>query len=359
MPVVYKENIVTSHLHCRSHAGLFDVSHMLQIELHGKDAIDFVESITVADVRNLFPGNMCLSVMLTDQGTIIDDTMVTRQEDHVAMVLNAGCAEKDLAHLGNQLSAWHAAGKDVEMRNLSEKHSLIALQGPKAAEVLAQSIDGGNGAEILRKTPFLATFKCSIFGRPVAIGRCGYTGEDGFEIQVLHEDVVHVADHLVADQTIVRPTGLGARDTLRLEAGLCLYGNDIDTTVTPVEASLAWTIPKSRREESFPVKFPGYDIIMTQLSDKKATSQRRVGLSIKERRPIPHPAQVLNSEGAVIGRVTSGTMGPSLGFGIGMGYLDKPYNLGKQTGLHVEVRGKKLEIAVTRMPFVPASYYKV
>ena len=349
---------MTSHVHCRQHASLFDVSHMLQIELHGADAVDFVESLTVAHVRGLAEGHMCLSVMLTDQGTIIDDTMITRQKNHVAMVLNAGCADKDLIHLQEQLSAWKSKGKDVELRNMSEQFSLVALQGPKAAQTLASLLDGGAGAAQLAKVPFLGTLDGHVAGKPVSFGRCGYTGEDGFELQVRHEDIVHVSDALIGDESVVKPAGLGARDTLRLEAGLCLYGNDIDTTVTPVEASLAWTIAKARRDESYPVRFPGYDIVMKQLTDKTATNKRRVGLVMKDRRPIPHPAQVMDADGQSVGHVTSGTMSPSLGHGIGMAYLNKPHNLGKTSGLHVEVRGKRLDVSVASMPFVPQSYYK-
>lgn len=357
MPLSYgSDTTLQSHLHVRSKAGLFDVSHMLQIELSGRHRHDFVESLTVADVRGLAPGNMCLSVMLTEQGTIIDDTMITNEKDVVNMVLNAGCAEKDLVHLNEQLQRWQKKGSDVRMRILSDEWSLIALQGPAAASVLTKALT--EGADRVARTPFLGAFRASIYGRPVGVNRCGYTGEDGFELQVRHKDVEHVADQLVGDGSIVRPAGLGPRDTLRLEAGLCLYGNDIDDTTTPVEASLAWTIAKRRRSPDDAIKFPGWSIITKQLEDKNATSRRRVGVATEERRLLPSHADVLHGNGVKVGHMTSGTMSPSLNKGIGMAYLNKPYNMSKTTGLYVEVRGKRLDLAVAPMPFVPHTYYK-
>ncbi len=354
MPVQYKLGIIPSHLHTRKHSGVFDVSHMLQLELTGEGRFDFLESLTVADVRGLPLNGACLSLLLTDKGTIIDDTMITRNADHIYMVVNAGCADKDMAHLRQALATWK--GKEVRIRSLSEQWSLIALQGPEAASVLAKAIGSAGAAERIAKVPFLGSFSAKVLGRDCYISRLGYTGEDGFEIAMKHADAVHVTDGLVGDESSVIPVGLGARDTLRLEAGLCLYGNDIDDTVTPIEASLAWTIAAARRKADAPIKFPGFDIVMKQLNENSWT-KKRVGVMVDGRRPPAHPTNVLK-DGKVVGRVTSGTVSPGVDKGIGMAYLDRPHHTQKATGLYLEVRGKRLDISVAPMPFVPHAYYR-
>jgi aminomethyltransferase len=356
MPVQYKLGIIPSHLHTRRRSGVFDVSHMLQLRITGRDRFDFLESLTVADVRGLPQNGATLSLLLTDQGTIIDDTMITRNEDHIYMVVNAGCAVKDMQHLQAALASPRWKGKDVQIRSLSEQWSLVALQGPDSAAVLAKAMGGGDATEKLARIPFLGSFTANVFGRPCYVSRLGYTGEDGFEIAMNHQDAVHVTDSLVGDESAVIPVGLGARDTLRLEAGLCLYGNDIDDTVTPIEASLAWTIAPARRVADAAVKFPGFDIVMKQLNENTWT-KKRVGIAVDGRRPPAHPTDIFK-DGKKVGRVTSGTVSPVLDKGIGMAYLDRPHHLQKTTGLYLEIRGKKLDIAVTPMPWVAHTYYK-
>lgn len=288
------------------------------------------------------------------QGTIIDDTMIMRNADNLFVVVNAGCADKDWAHLQANLSQWQKKGKDVVINRVSEARSLLALQGPESAQVLAQSM-GSKGPEIIKAQPFLSHFHATVFGKPAVVSRCGYSGEDGFEISILHQDAVHVADSLLASPS-VRPIGLGARDTLRLEAGLCLYGNDIDTTTSPAEASLIWTVAKARRRPDHPNKFPGWDRIMREINTKDV-SRKRVGLLVTDqRRPPPHPSAVFNKDGLKVGQVTSGTLSPCLEKGIGMAYIDRGHNeIGTQ--LFLEVRGKKLEVQVSKLPFVETKYY--
>ena len=226
MPVQYKLGIIPSHLHVRQKSGIFDVSHMLQLEITGKDRFDFLESLCVADVRGLPTNGAALSVLLTEQGTIIDDTMITRNEDHIYMVVNAGCADKDMAHFKVQLEKWK--GKDVRIKNLSDNWSLVALQGfhassfcftnffffflsssflllgPDSASVLSKAI-GSGAAERIAKVPFLGSFRADVFGRPCYISRLGYTGEDGFEIAMKHSDAEHICDSLVGDESAVIP----------------------------------------------------------------------------------------------------------------------------------------------------------
>ena len=368
MPIVYgDQNIIQSHLFTRSSASVFDVSHMCQLEIRGADRLDFLESLVCGDIRGLGEARGCLSLILTDKGTIIDDTVITRNSDHIYMVINAGCADKDLAHFNGTLKQWKSKGKDVSIVNLSEQMSLVALQGPKAAEALAKATEGGANLDTV---PFMGAFRTKVFGKDAYITRCGYTGEDGFELSVKHEDAVHVTDSLVGDGTLVKAAGLGARDTLRLEAGLCLYGNDLDETITPPEAGLNWTIGEARKSPDHPVKFPGQDIIMKQIADKSWT-KKRVGIIVDSKRSIPHPADVMK-DGKKVGSVTSGSLSPVLqkgsvfsffmtfGFikfsGIGMAYMDRPNHLKKTTGLYLEVRGKPMDISITSMPFVPTNY---
>jgi aminomethyltransferase len=208
-PSYKNETIIASHLHCRQSASLFDVSHMTQLEISGADRQDFVETLFVAGLEQVKHNSATLSLMTNKEGGIIDDCMITKKQESIYVVLNAGCKDKDLYHLFMNLARWKADGKDVDIDDLTECFSLLALQGPKAAAVLGQVLEGGHGEEFLKSIPFLGWFQGSIFGCPVNVSRCGYTGEDGFEISLRHEDLLHVTDNLVGDGTIVKPAGLG------------------------------------------------------------------------------------------------------------------------------------------------------
>jgi aminomethyltransferase len=239
MPVQYKEGVLKSHLHTRTDASLFDVSHMGSLHITGKDHIKFLESITVADVQALKKDQARLSSILTDKFTIIDDCMITRRDNHVYMVINAGCFDKDMKHINAKLAEFNAQGGDCKI-DVMQDRALLAIQGPKAAAVVQQHLPGVD----LAKVNFMSAINATFVGAPDCIvSRCGYTGEDGFEIHVPAAHAARVAHTLLKDPRML-PAGLGARDSLRLEAGLCLYGHDLDETVTPIEATLLWTITK-------------------------------------------------------------------------------------------------------------------
>lgn len=347
MPVQYPDGIKDSHLHVRASAGLFDVSHMGQVRLTGADAVSFIERLVVADVKALLPGHALLSVLTTEEGGIIDDTIVTNLGDgQVGMVINAGCKDKDLVHMRAHLAEAQKRGEDVALE-VVEDHELLALQGPRAMEVL-----GGLCDEDLVRWPFMTARSTQVLGATMHVTRCGYTGEDGFEISVPAGKTLELWETLTAHET-VRPVGLGARDSLRLEAGLCLYGNDIDESITPVEAALTWTIAKSRRESG---GFLGADKILAQAKD--GASRRRMAFVMPKGAPARGGEKILNADGEEVGVVTSGGFSPSLGMAIGMGYAKKPFNK-SGTKLGVKVRTKVNEVEVKKMPLVPAQYYSV
>ncbi|PSC76849.1 glycine cleavage T [Micractinium conductrix] len=346
MPIQYKDSIIDSTLHCRSHASLFDVSHMCGLTLKGKDAIPFLESLVVGDIAALADGTGTLSVFTNEKGGIIDDTVVTKVTDsELYIVVNAGCREKDLAHIGKHLDAWKAKGKDVGMI-LHDDRSLLALQGPEAAAVLQQFVK-----QDLDKVYFSNFLKLDIKGIPCFLTRTGYTGEDGFELSIPNASTVELADALNSDER-VRLCGLGPRDSLRLEAGLCLYGNDLNEDITPIEAGLTWTIGKRRREAC---DFLGGQTIKQQLAD--GVSIRRVGF-ITTGAPARQGVEILSADGEKkVGTITSGAFSPCLKKNISMGYVDK--SVAKAgTALKVNVRGKINDAAVTKMPFVPTHYHK-
>lgn len=349
MPVQYKDGIKDSHLHVRSSAGLFDVSHMGQVRLHGKDRISFLEGLVVADVAGLAPGQATLSVLTTEGGGIIDDTIISNVGEGVTgMVINAGCKDKDIAHIRGHVDSATSAGRDVALEVVRD-HELLALQGPRAMEVMGTLLDDSVD---LVSMPFMTGRTVTLMGVLCHLTRCGYTGEDGFEISVPEENAVELWDALTAHEA-VKPAGLGARDSLRLEAGLCLYGNDIDETTTPVEAALSWTIAKRRREEG---GFLGAERILGQLRD--GAPIRRMAFLMPKGAPARGGEPLLNAEGETVGRVTSGGFSPSLGVAIGMGYADKPFNK-SGTELKVPVRSKVNSVQVKKMPLVPSNYYIV
>nr|XP_061841498.1 aminomethyltransferase, mitochondrial-like [Nerophis lumbriciformis] len=344
MPVQYKDSHVSSHTHTREHCSIFDVSHMLQTKVHGKDRIKFMESLVVADVWELKDNQGTLSLFTNDKGGIIDDLIVTKtDQDYLYVVSNAGCADKDSAHMKARLSELKASGCDVDLEFLDE--ALIALQGPSMCRVLQEGVK-----EDLAKLTFMTSALATIFGVPgCRVTRCGYTGEDGVEISVPQSRVVELTERLLAHSE-VKLAGLGARDSLRLEAGLCLYGNDIDETTTPVEAALLWTIGKRRRQTG---GFPGADVIVPQIKAK--TARKRVGL-VSTGPPVRQHTPILSPDGKVIGEVTSGCPSPCLKKNIAMGYVDAAFAK-NGTAIQVEVRRKVVPAVVSKMPFVPTNYY--
>jgi aminomethyltransferase len=334
MPVQYPTGIITEHLHTRAKAGLFDVSHMGQVTLPGVTAA-MIETLVPGDIAGLGEGRMRYSLLLNDEGGIIDDLMVMRVGGGLQLVVNAATKDGDVAHLRNRLSA----SADVV---LHDDRALLALQGPMAATVLARLAGPG-----VTTMPFLS---CAQVGE-LFITRSGYTGEDGFEISVGADRAVALAERLLAEPEVL-PIGLGARDTLRLEAGLCLYGHDIDTATTPVAAGLAWTIGKRRRAEG---GFPGAARILKELADPP--TRRRIGIRPDGRAPAREGSAIVDSDGNLIGEVTSGGFGPSLGAPIAMGYVARPYS-DPGTELAVVVRDVARTARVTPMPFVPTRYYR-
>ncbi|KAF4667065.1 hypothetical protein FOL47_003791 [Perkinsus chesapeaki] len=346
MPVQYKDTgIITSCLHTRAEASLFDVSHMGQLRVFGKDRVRFMESLTVGDLAILKPGEGRLTLLTTPQSTIIDDTVVCNEGDHLYVVLNASNTDKDMLHIEKALEEFDG---EVSLQPHPEA-SLIALQGPKAMEVLQTMLN-----EDLTKVPFMVSFTTTVNDIPnVTVTRCGYTGEDGFEVSIpTPEGANAIAERMIDDETVL-PAGLGARDTLRIEAGLCLYGHDISESTTVAEAALGWTVSKRRRNEA---NFPGAEIFLQQ-AKKGGVDRKRVGLLVTGP-PAREGSPILNTEGEKIGEVTSGTFSPTLNRPVAMGYVKAGYTK-SDTVVQTEVRSKINEATVTKMPFVEANYYKV
>lgn len=337
MPVQYPAGILAEHLHARARAALFDVSHMGQISVRGERAASALEALVPADIAGLAPGAMRYTMFTNDSGGILDDLMVTNAGDHLLLVVNAACKDDDLAHLRAGLN-----GVAVEMH---ADRALLALQGPAAAAALARHAPG------CARLRFMAAAAMPVAGVACWVSRSGYTGEDGFEISAPEGAAEALARCLIGEPE-VEPAGLGARDSLRLEAGLCLYGHDIDTTTTPVEAGLAWTIARRRRAAG---GFPGAAVIQRQLAEGPA--RRRVGLRPEGRAPAREHTEVTDPEGRRIGAVTSGGYGPSLGAPVAMGYVDAGH---AQAGAEVAlvVRGTPRPARVAPMPFVPTRYHK-
>ncbi|KAK3101612.1 hypothetical protein FSP39_004844, partial [Pinctada imbricata] len=347
MPVQYKEGISTSHLHVRSAAGLFDVSHMLQTRIHGKDRISFIESLIVGDIESLKDNQGTLSVFTNENGGILDDLIVNKtDEGYLYVVSNAGCMDKDLQNMQKRELECKKKGMDVEVEVLC--NGLLALQGPAMVRVLQEGVDFD-----LSRLPFMTNKVMDVFGIPgCRVTRCGYTGEDGVEISVDSDKTESLAEALInSKQGEVHLTGLGARDSLRLEAGLCLYGNDIDENTSPVEASLTWTIGKRRKELA---NFPGASVILNQIKNKP--SRRRVGF-LSQGPPVRGHTKIYDESGSeVIGEVTSGCPSPSLKQNVSMGYVKLPYTK-NGTKVKFEVRKKMVDGVVTKMPFVPSNYF--
>ncbi len=342
MPVQYPAGIIAEHLHTRAQAGLFDVSHMGQIRLRGAEAARALEALVPGDLQALMPRQMRYTLLLNDRGGILDDLMATRVPeeagDGLMLVVNAACKEADLAHLQAYLDRAVAIEPQFE-------RALLALQGPAAAAVLARFAPG------VERMKFMSAAEVLIAGISCGITRSGYTGEDGFEISVSPEQAAALAERLLGEPEVM-PIGLGARDTLRLEAGLCLYGHDIDETTTPVEAGLAWTIGKRRRAEA---GFPGAAMILRQLAE--GTARKRVGIRPDGRAPAREGTAIVDPTGSRIGTVTSGGFGPSVGAPIAMGYVDAAHNA-EGSALSLIVREVARPAHVARLPFVPTRYYR-
>ena len=353
MPVQYPSGLVAEHHHTRAAAGLFDVSHMGQLLLRGSDAAAAFESLMPVDVVDLPVGKQRYGLLTTEQGTIIDDLMFVNRDyangGDIFVIVNGACKVGDIAHMQERI------GKRCEIVTLPD-HGLLALQGPQAVAALNRVVPG------VDKLVFMTGAKFIWQGAELFITRSGYTGEDGCEISVPGIKADALARALLG-QPEVKPIGLGARNSLRLEAGLCLYGNDIDTTTDPLEASLAWAIQKVRRTGGARAGgFPGATKILAACTDSTGVvaikpSRKRVGLIAQERVPVRDGVELCTPDGKVVGKVTSGLLAPTFNQPIAMGYV--PTELSANgTLLHAMVRGKVVPMIVSAMPFVPNRYYR-
>jgi aminomethyltransferase len=349
MPVQYPAGLMAEHHHTRASAGLFDVSHMGQLRLVGSDAAAAFETLMPVDVLGLAPGKQRYGLLLTDEGTIIDDLMFVNRGADLFVIVNGACKAGDLRHMQERI------GARCQVIPLPDR-GLLALQGPQAVDALKRVVPG------VEKLVFMTGADFSWKGADLFITRSGYTGEDGFEISVPATQADAFARELLA-QPEVKPVGLGARNSLRLEAGLCLYGNDIDTTTTPVEAALNWAIQKVRRTGGARAGgFPGAQKVLAQLDGSEPLTRKRVGLVALQRVPVRehtelHGTRGLGSQSLRIGEVTSGLLGPTIDQPIAMGYLP-PEMAVPGTRVNALVRGKPVPMEVSTMPFVPNRYYR-
>ena len=344
MPVQYPLGVMKEHQHTREQAGLFDVSHMGQIRLIGADAAKALEALVPVDIIDLPVGMQRYAMFTNEQGGILDDLMVANLgNDELFLVVNAGCKDQDLAHLRKHL------GGHCQVQPLFEERALLALQGPAAVNVLQRL------APDVAKMTFMQFAPVTLLGADCYVSRSGYTGEDGFEISVPADRAEELARRLLAEPE-VQAIGLGARDSLRLEAGLCLYGHDMNDTTTPIEASLLWAISKARRADGPRAGgFPGAETLFAQ--QQKGVARKRVGLLPQERTPVREGAEIVDADGTVIGAVCSGGFGPTLGAPLAMGYLDIAFTP-VDSEVWAIVRGKRVPMKVSKMPFVPQRYYR-
>lgn len=339
MPVQFPLGVLGEHKHTRAKAGLFDVSHMGQVRIDGPNAeiahaARIMETLVPGDIAGLAAGRMRYTQFTNAEGGILDDLMVTHAGDHLFIVVNAACKNQDI---GLMRDAFGDALTELDDR------ALLALQGPAAAGVLAVLAPGADDLT------FMSGAAMDVAGLPCFVTRSGYTGEDGYEISVPADGAEALARALL-DHADVEPIGLGARDSLRLEAGLCLYGHDIDTTTSPVEAALTWSIGKRRREEG---GFPGADRILREIAD--GTARKRVGLKPEGRAPAREGTEIVDADGTPIGRVTSGGFGPSVEGPVAMGYVTSDH-AAAGTAVSLMVRGKAMPASVVKLPFVTPGY---
>jgi aminomethyltransferase len=337
MPVHYEGGIIKEHLHTRAQASLFDVSHMGQARLSGDDTAAVLEALAPGDIKGLGKGKTRYTLLTNDRGGIIDDMMVTNCGGHLFLVVNAACKDGDFAHIRAR------AGGRAELQILDD-HALIALQGPAAATVFGRLVPAA------RHMSFLTAETFDVGGMSCFATRSGYTGEDGYEISVLAADAEHLA-RMLLDEPEVMLAGLGARDSLRLEAGLCLYGSDIDEKTTLVEADLDWVVGMRRRKAG---GFPGADVILGQL--KNGAERKRVGLKPDGKAPARAHTPIHDMNGNAIGEVTSGGYGPTVEGPIAMGYVKTAFAK-PDTPVNLMVRGKALPARVVELPFVKQRYF--
>jgi aminomethyltransferase len=344
MPVQYPAGLMAEHHQTREAAGLFDVSHMGQLRLAGPDAAAAFETLMPVDVIDLPAGKQRYGLLLTDEGTIIDDLMFVNRGDDIFVVVNGACKAGDIAHIQARI------GSRCQVIPMPER-GLLALQGPRAVQALMRLVPG------VDKLVFMTGGRFPWNGGELFITRSGYTGEDGFEISV-HESQADALARALLAQPEVKPIGLGARNSLRLEAGLCLYGNDIDTTTTPVEAALTWAIQKIRRTGGARAGgFPGAQKVLAQLDGNLPLERKRVGLAALERVPVREHTELQDTNGERIGEVTSGLLGPTINRPVAMGYV-RPLLAAPGTRIHAMVRGKPVAMEVAAMPFVPNRYWR-
>ncbi len=343
MPVQYPLGVKKEHLHTRTQAGLFDVSHMGQVKLTGANAAAALETLVPVDIIDLPVGKQRYALFTNEDGGIMDDLMVANYGDWIYVVVNAACKEQDIAHMRANL------GDGIELEVLDDRE-LIAIQGPTAAAALARI------QPEVASMVFMDSREISIDGVDCIISRSGYTGEDGYEISIPSADTDRLV-RLFLDQPEIEAIGLGARDSLRLESGLCLYGHDLDNATTPLEGSLIWAISPCRRATGERAGgFPGADKILDQITNKNWT-RKRVGLLGEGRAPIREGAELFDAEGNKIGVVTSGTYGPTIEAPVAMGYVETAFSK-LDTQVFAEVRGKKLPMTVSRMPFIEQRYFR-
>lgn len=358
MPIMYSGlSHIDSHKWVRLKVGLFDVSHMLQHTFKGNDSVKLLQKMTPIDLSSLSPNSSSLSALLNENGGIIDDCIITKlADDSFYVVTNAGCREKDVKFIKDNLKQFN-----VDYQNF--EGTLLAIQGPKAAAILSKYLN--NDFKNLKFGNVTQTLGIgSLIDANVQISRTGYTGEDGFELSIpssTDKEIKQSNDFfqaLIDEQPdIVQPIGLAARDSLRLEAGMCLYGNDLTEELTPVESSLTWLIPKTRRNiTNAEDKFNGYDKIIEQINNKLLVHHRRIG--IVSNGPAPRSgSKIFNPEtGEEAGYVSSGLLSPILGHNIGQAYIDKRLKIGSP--IDIEVRGKKRKGTVTKLPFIANNFYK-
>jgi len=345
LPVQYPAGLIAEHRHTRTGASLFDVSHMGQLLVSGPEAAAALESLMPVDLIDLGLGRQRYGLLLNDEGGVIDDLMVFRQgEELFFLIVNGACKAGDIAHIRAHI------GQRCEVRVL-EDQALLALQGPQAAQALARLVPE------VTQLVFMGGGQFDWQGVPLLVTRSGYTGEDGFEISVPAANAEALARALLA-QPEVRPAGLGARNSLRLEAGLCLYGNDLDTGTTPAEASLGWAIQKVRRTGGARAGgFPGAERVLAQLADPAQVARKRVGLVALERVPVRDGTELQTLDGTPAGRVTSGLLAPGVDRPIALGYV-APQLAQPGTRLQALVRGKAVPMEVVATPFVPPRYYR-
>jgi aminomethyltransferase len=335
MPVHYSKGIIHEHLHCRSKAGFFDISHMGQCLVLGDDAASELERLTPGDITGLKVGAQKYTVLTNNEGGIIDDIIITRIDSGLMIIVNAACKDKDFAHLKKHLS------EQCVFKELPD-HALFALQGPAAASVI------GKFSTQATELSFMQACETEINGIACTVSRSGYTGEDGFEISVANQYAEPLACLLLAEDE-VEAVGLGARDTLRLEAALSLYGHELNESITPIEAGLKWVIKKGHNE------FPGAEKILSQL--QLGSEKIRAGLLVESKIPVRDGSVIINNEDEAVGYVTSGSFSPSLGKPIALALLDRDA-AGLGNTIFAIVRDRKIPVTVNRLPFIPHRYHR-